>query len=123
MANEQALYPRGRVAFGVGDLVDVTNIKIDTTNNAKQVHTIRRRGAGFTLGTEETTVTFDLVVSEHGEERDWIDAMKRGLVKQIRLKLPGRTMTINGAVKSVSTEMPLDDAIKQNVTFIGHLED
>lgn len=123
MANEQALYPRGRAAFGAGDLVDVTNIKIDTTNNAKQVHTIRRRGAGFTLGTEETTVTFDLVVSEHGEERDWIDAMKRGLVKQIRLKLPGRTMTINGTVKQVSTDMPIDDAIKQSVTFIGHLED
>ncbi len=123
MANEQALYPRGRASFGGGDLVDVINVKIETTNNAKQVHTIRRRGAGFTLGTEETNVSFDLVVSEHGEERDWIDAMKRGLVKQIRLKLPGRTMTVNGTVKSISTEMPIDDAIKQSVTFIGHLED
>jgi hypothetical protein len=123
MANEQALYPRGRAAFGGGDLVDVTNVKVETTNNAKQVHTIRRRGAGFTLGTEETTVTFDLVVSENGEERDWIDTLKRGLVKQIRLKLPGRTMTVNGTVKSISTEMPIDDAIKQSVTFIGHLED
>lgn len=106
-----------------GDLLDVTNVKIDLTNNAKQIHTIRQKGAGFTLGTEECTVSFDLVVSENGQERDWIGALKKGTVKQIRLKVPGQTFTVNGTVKQVGIEMPLDDAIKQSVSFIGKMED
>lgn len=123
MAAEQKLYPRGRVAMDSGDLADVTNIKIDLTNNAKQIHTIRQKGAGITLGTEECTVSFDLVISEDGQERDWIGNCKKGTIKQIRLKVPGQTFTVDGVVKQVGVEMPLDDAIKQSVSFIGKMQD
>ena len=123
MAAEQLLYPRGRIATDSGDLFDVTNVKIDLTNNAKQIHTIRQKGAGFTLGNEECTVSFDLVVSENGQERDWVGKLKKGTVTQLRLKVPGQTFTCNGAVKQVGIEMPLDDAIKQSVSFIGKMED
>lgn len=123
MATEQRIYPRGQIALGNGDLIDVTNVKVSTTNNGKQVHTIRRKGSGVTTGVEETTVTFDLVVSEDGEERDWLIMLKKAQIKQIRLKVPGRTMTVNGIVKQDDLELPLDDAIKQSITFIGHMED
>lgn len=123
MAREQKLFPRGQVAMENGDLADAVNIKIDITNNAKQVHTIRVKGAGVTLGTEETTVSLDLVISEDGQERDWIKALKKGTIKQLRLKVPGATYTVNGVVKQVGIEMPLDDALKQSVSFIGHTED
>lgn len=123
MATEQKIYPRGQIALGNGDLIFVTNVKVSTTNNAKQVHTIRQKGSGITLGVEETTVTFDIVVSEDGEERDWLVMLKKGQIKQIRVKVPGRTMTVNGAVKQDDLELPLDDAIKQSITFIGHMED
>jgi hypothetical protein len=123
MSAEQSLYPRGRIALDSGDLIDVTNVKVDTTNNAKQIHTLRQKGAGFTLGVEETTVSFDIVCSENGEERNYIDFLKRGLVKQVRIKIPGRTMTVNGTVKQMSVELPIDDAIKQTVSFIGHMSD
>lgn len=122
MAN-QKLYPRGRIALQTGDLIDCTNVKIDQTNNSKQVHTILQRGAGITQGNEETTVTFDLVVSEQGPERDWLGMLKKGTVKQIRMKLPGLTITVDGVVKQISTELPLDDAIKQTITFIGKTAD
>ena len=123
MADTQKLYPRGQIALGSGDLVDVTNVKVDQVNNAKQVHTIRQKGAGITLGVEETTVSFDAVISDQGEERDWLDLLKKGRIRTLRLKIPGRTMTVSGTVSSLSTEMPLDDAIKLSVTFIGHTED
>ncbi len=123
MAAEQKLYPRGQVAMETGDLADAINIKISTTNNAKQVHTIRQKGAGVTLGTEETTVTLDLVVSEDGPERDWIKKLKEGSIEQLRVKVPGETYTVNGVVKQVDVELPIDDAIKQNITFIGKQED
>lgn len=123
MAVEQKIYPRGAVALASGNLIQATNIKVSNTNNAKQVHTIAQKGSGVTFGVEETTVTFELVISEDGEERDWLAMLKQGQIKQLRIKVPGRTMTINGAVKQDDYELPLDDAIKQTITFIGHMDD
>jgi hypothetical protein len=72
-------------------------------------------------GNEETTISFDAVVDENGPERDYLTMMKKKQVKQIRLKIPGETMTINGCVSDRSVEMPLDDAVKFSITFIGSL--
>jgi hypothetical protein len=119
----QLIYPRGQIAMGNGDLIDVTNVKLDHSNGAKQVHTIRQKGAGITLGVEESTTSFDAVVSEDGPERDYMKMLKRGDIKQIRLKIPGETITINGTVSARSLEIPLDDAIKYSITFIGHILD
>lgn len=121
--NEQLIYPRGRIALDSGDLIDVTNVKLDLTNNSKQIHTLRRKGAGFTLGVEETTITFDVVVSEDGPERDYLAMIKQGQVKQVRIKVPTLTLTVEGTFKDLSFELPIDDAIKQSLTFIGKLTD
>lgn len=117
------VYPRGRIATGSGDLIDVTNIKVNTTNNAKQVHTIIQKGAGVTLGVEETTVSFDSVVGEDGQERDYFFLVKSGRIGQVRIKIPGETMTVEGAYKTRDFELPLDDSIKLSLEFIGHLVD
>lgn len=121
MAGE--FFPRGRLALGTGDLTKITNVKLDTNNNAKQIHTIRIKGAGITLGVEESALSFDLVVGEEGEERDWYELVKKGTIKQLRVKIPGRTITIEGAVKTVGLELPLDDAIKQTIAAVGHMSD
>jgi hypothetical protein len=123
MADDQKLYPRGQLALGNGDLIDVTNVKHDITNNSKQIHTIRRQGSGITLGVQETTVSFDAVVSEDGAERDYLRDIKRGTIRKLRIKVPDETITINGVAQSRSLELPLDDAIKYSITFIGHTED
>ena len=119
----QKIFPRGYVAMGNGDLIQVTNVKIDHTNNAKQVHTLRQKGAGITLGVEETTVSFDAVVSEDGPERDYLKMLKKGEIKQLRVKIPGETISINGTVSQLSKELPLDAEIKFSITFVGHTED
>jgi len=123
MANGETIYPRGSVALGSGDLMDVTNVKISIADGSKQVHTIRQKGAGTTQGVEETSITFDAVIGEDGEEADWLALVKKHLVKQLRLKIPGRTITANGKFSTVDYELPIDDAIKLSVTFIGHTTD
>lgn len=115
------VYPRGRLAIGSGDLIDVTNVKVTTTNNAKQVHTIIQKGAGITLGVEETTLSFDCVISEDGQERDYFALIKSGVISQARIKVPGETMTIEGTYKTRDFELPLDDSIKLSMEFVGHL--
>ena len=68
---EQKRYPQAFLAQGNGDFVSCTNFSIKTTNNAKQIHTLREKGSGFTLGKTESTVSADLVVSEDGPERNF----------------------------------------------------
>lgn len=122
-AEPQKLFPRGFISMESGDLIQVTNVKIDHVNNAKQVHTLRKKGVGITFGVEETTVSFDAVVDEDGPERDYLGMLKNGELKQVRIKIPGETISVNGAVSSLSKELPLDDSIKFSITFIGHTED
>lgn len=120
---EQEIYDRGAIAMGNGELLSVTNVKVDTSDNSKQVHTLRKKGAGITQGVEETTVTFDAVIGDQGEEADWLELVKKKLIKTLRIKIPGRTMTVVGKYKDVSYELPLDDAVKVSLGFIGKLDD
>ena len=121
---EQLLYPQAFIAEGNGDLVQVTNFTVNLTDNSKQLHTLRRKGAGITQGTEETTVSFDSIIDEDGSERDYWRLVQKKLIKQLRAKLPGgKTLVINGKFKTANTDAPLDDAVKVSAEFIGKLED
>lgn len=121
---EQLIYPQAFLAQGNGDLLQVTNFTLNLTNNAKQVHTLRRKGSGVTLGTEESTVGFDFAIDEDGAERDYWKDVQRGTIRQLRAKIPGgKTLTVNGAYQGVDLDAPLDDATKGSASFIGKLED
>jgi len=121
--SEQLIYPQAFIAMGNGDLMQVTDFTITLTNNAKQVHTLRRKGAGITLGTEETTVSFNFKLDEDGPERNYWDDVKKGTIRQLRAKGPQVSWTINGAYQSVDLNAPLDDATAGSATFIGRMED
>jgi hypothetical protein len=123
MSTTTEIFPRGYIAMGAGDLISVTNIKYTLENDAKVIATLRRRYAGVTLGNEVTTVTFDAVVGEFGEEADYFKAIKKGTIKQIRVKIPGRTITVNGVYKSIDVDIPADSEIKESLTFIGCTDD
>jgi len=116
-------YPRGRLALGNGDLVDITNVKVTHTNNAKQVHTMNRSGTGTVKGNEECSVSYDCVVSETGQERDYFALVKTSKIVQLRIKLPLETITVNGSYKTRSFDLPMDDAIKLSLEFVGHMAD
>lgn len=116
-------FPRGRIALGNGDLIDVTNVKLMHTNNSKQVHTMNKSGTGVVKGNEETTISYDCVVSETGQERDYFTLVKSGKIVQVRLKLPLETITVEGAYKTRSFDLPTDDSIKLSLEFIGSMAD
>ncbi len=121
---EQLLYPQSYLAMGSGDLVQVTDFRATLTDNSKQVHTLRRKGAGVTQGLEESTVTFNSSIDEDGSERDYWRLVQKKIVKQLRAKTPGgKTLVYNGKFTTVDLDGPLDDATKIACTFIGKLED
>lgn len=121
--SEPDIYIRGQIALDSGDLLDVVNVKVDHTNGGKLVHTIRKTPSGVTLGTKEATVSYDTVVGQNGAERDYATMVKKGTVKRLRIKVPGETITITGIYTTRSFDLPLDDAIKLSLSFIGIMTD
>lgn len=119
---DQKIYSKGSIALGSGDLLDVTDVKVDVTDGSKLVH-VMRGVSGVVQGNEEATITFNARVSEDGEEADWLALVKKNMIKQLRIKLDGRTMTVNGKFQSVGYELPLDDAVTVSLTFIGKVDD
>jgi hypothetical protein len=125
MAGEQLIYPQAYIAQGNGDLIQVTNFTITLTNNAKQVHTLRRKGAGIALGVQESGCTFDFAIDENGPEKNYWRDVIRGIIRQLRAKVPGgkTVLTLNGAYSSCDLDGPLDDATKGSCSFVGHMEE
>jgi hypothetical protein len=122
---EQLIYPQAFIAQGNGDLMQVTNFNVTLTNNGKQVHTLRRKGAGVSRGVQESTVSFDFVIDEGGPERNYWRDVIRGIIRQIRAKVPGPSMvlTLNGMYTGVDLDGPLDAATKGSAKFVGHMEE
>lgn len=117
---EQEFYPKGSIAMGNGDLVQVVNFDHTLNNGAKQISTLRKGQAGITLGPGDSQADFESVIPETGMERNYYRDCQKGTVRQIRFKEPGgRTLVMNGVFSSVKTSNPIDDAVKVSCTFIG----
>ncbi len=113
------------IAQGNGDLVSVTDFTANLTSNAQQKHTLRRRGAGFTLGVQEATVSFNFLVGGTlGFERNFLRDCQKGIVRQLRVKMPDAAVLVyEGVYQTVDLNAPLDDAVNGSITFIGKLEE
>jgi hypothetical protein len=112
-------YPRAAIAMGNGELVQVTNFTVSANNNAKLKATLRRRNAGVVYGNFDGSIKFSMEFGETGPERDYVDLVLKGTVKQVRVKLPGGlTLVCEGVYQSFDIDQPLDDASKIDLTFI-----
>lgn len=119
MSDELLYYPKGRLALGNGDLMDVEHVKVSVKNGAKLKHTLRRSPSGVAMGVKEASLTFDGTISEKGYERDYIGAVLNGTIKQLRIKVPGETLVFVGVPTDRDQDSPLDDATKFTVNWIG----
>lgn len=119
MGETLAKYPRGAIGHGPGAMVEVENVKLTKTNNAKLKHTLARSPSGFTLGTNESELTFKMLVSETGPERDFVTSLKNGVAEDFRLLLPGgETWRITGPVSKYDIDVPLDDAVSVDLSVV-----
>lgn len=105
-----------------GDLAQVTNFKVKLTNGAKLKHTLRKSPSGVVFGHRECSGSFDVEVPEGGEERGYWEMVANQEIKQIRIKIPGRTLAVDIATSDIEMELPSDDAIKITCTYVGDLK-
>lgn len=119
----QRKYGQSYVAQGNGDFVQCTSFTVTTTNNGKQVHTLREKGSGYVLGVEESTIKMEFAISDAGPERDFHRQLKEGEPVLLRVKIPGGDVfSYNGVYTGVDMDGSLDDATKFSVNFVGHMD-
>ena len=116
-------YPKGRLAQGAGDLIDVSDVALNWVDGEKHVHTMRRNAAGSTTGGRGSTMSFTTKVSEAGFERDWMGVYHRREVKQYRFKIPGKTFVLEGRLSQPSIVSNVDGEITFTVTVIAKDQD
>lgn len=117
--SELLVYPRGQMGFGAGDLMQITDISFDYTNNGQLKHTLKRSPSGKTFGNKELSGSFTVIVDEDGLERDYFARVENGEEVDMRMKIPQLTKGIVGALSGISGSLPLDDAIEFTVNWFG----
>lgn len=117
--DEQKFYPKGRLSKGAGDLVDVTECTVKASKGRKQVGTLRNPTSGVTNGEETNELTFKCVLSQDGFERDFEADYQKDKFAQYRLKVPGKTYTINGMIDDLEITSTKDGAIEFSAKVIG----
>lgn len=112
-------YPKARVAFGSGDLIDVIDYNLAYEDGEKVVSTLRQNPGGSTHGSRSCRLDLTLAQSEAGYERDFWGKYKKREVVQLRLKVPGKVHTITGRFTQPKVAGNVDDFIKFNISVIG----
>lgn len=119
---ELKLHPRGAIAVGAGELQSATLGRFTKTNNGKLKHTLRRSPSGAVKGNTECSGTIEVDISEDGLDLDWFEKLENFERVAFRFKLPTLLKQIDGFLTSIDAELPLDDACKLTVNFIGALK-
>ena len=122
MNDDLKVFTKAAVALGNGDLMDVTDAKIEQSRDVKLVHTMRVTAAGIFIGHEGTTFSCNAVCPTTGPERDYYQMLRTGRIKTVRVKIPGETFAIVGAVSKRVLELPEDAPIKYSIDFVGKTE-
>lgn len=112
-------YPKGSVAIGPGDLIDVYSWTFDGEDGEKIVATLRQNPAGSTFGTRSGTLGFESAISHAGFERDFMGKWLKREVIEVRLKLPGITITVTGRFTKPNITGSVDDFVKFKISVIG----
>jgi hypothetical protein len=112
-------YPKGSLAVGPGDLIDVYDINAAFTDGEKIVATLRANPAGSTGGVRSCKVSFKSSLSSAGFERDFMGYWERRKKVNLRFKLPGKVITLVGRYTEPAITSNIDNFIDFSISCIG----
>lgn len=121
MATEFENYPKGRIAIQGGELQDAYDIQLAFEDGKQTVHTFFAKGMarGSTTGKKKATVTFKSAVSANGMERAYLEDWHANKKINVRVKIPGKTITINGVYTKPQFGSNVDNFIEFTITVEG----
>jgi hypothetical protein len=114
-------YPKGKIAVEGGELQDCYDVNLSFEDGETDVHTFRNAGqpSGSTAGKRKATVTFKSAISRAGFERDFLGRWNRRRVTQVRVKIPGKTVTITGRYRNPQFTTNADNFVDFQITHAG----
>jgi hypothetical protein len=119
MSEQNLRYPKAKAAFGAGDLQDVYDVNLANTDGRKLVATLRRNPAGWTEGARSTNLTLKSAISEEGFERSYLKKWQKGDTVQIRVKVPGQTLVVEGVLTNPIVTSNVDNFIDFTISLLG----
>ncbi len=117
MAKEN--YSKARLAEGNGDFQDVHDVSWQADDGIQQLSTLRRNPSGEVQGKRSSTITYKMWISEDGFERDILGQWNKFKRVQLRLKIPGKTITQTGRYSKPQITNNVDGAIEFQITHVG----
>jgi hypothetical protein len=114
-------YPHGKIAVEGGELQDAYDISCTFEDSEKDVHTFRNGGqpSGSVGGHRRLTVTFKSKISRTGFERDFLGNWNRRKVIQVKVKVPGKTITCTGRFRNPSFTTTSESEVDFAITHAG----
>jgi hypothetical protein len=121
MTIDYADYPKGQIAVNGGNLQDAFDIQVKFDDGETDVHTLRNGGmaAGSTGGKRKCEITFKSAIGQEGFERDYMGNHSKRKVVNVRVKVPGKTISVTGRFRQPSISSNLDGFIEFTVTIGG----
>lgn len=121
MANTYEDYPHGKIAVEGGELQDAYDVSVTFEDSEKDIHTFANAGqpTGSVGGHRKGSVTFKSKISKRGFERDYLGRWNRRQVTQVKVKVPGKTVTITGRYRQPQFATNSEDAVDFTITCAG----
>lgn len=125
MSKEYEDYPKGHIAVEGGELQDAYDLNLVFEDGETDVHTFGGGGEakGSTSGKKKGTLTFKSAISEAGFERDYFGRYKKRKVTNVRVKVPGKSISITGRYRSPSITSNVDGFIDFSIVIAGKWTD
>lgn len=120
-SNEEiAQLPRGQVSFGSGPLQLILDFDAKTANGVKLKSFLRRNPGGYVVGAKVVTGSFNMMVSEDGDERDWDQLVDEAKMQRLIVKAPGgKRKTLNCILTEVGDKTSVEDGYARAISFTG----
>jgi hypothetical protein len=115
-------YTKGQFSLSPGGrLRQCKNVRMSFTNGARLKHSMAASPSGYSTSYREVGGSFSTEIPKAGAERDYIDAVVTGKLKQGRLEIPGTTITVALVIGNVEIAAQDDDAVTMSISFIGKM--
>lgn len=119
MAEELKKYPEAKLALGPGNLQQAHSCTHKTSKSKELKSTFGGNPSGITSGARSDELNFKVLIREEGVERDYWSAYENDETVQMRMKVPGKTLTITGEITDLETTGEQGNAVELTGTLKG----
>lgn len=117
--SELKKHPKGQITCQGSQMMQATMGRFSIDNGATMKHTMARKQNGVVLGVPDCNGSVEIDVAADGLEQPWYTLVQSGTEVAFQYEIPTLNVEITGVLKSIDTELPMDQAVKLTVSWVG----